>query len=196
MKRTFILCLFALGCMACQPGEQFSTWLSTTDEGSSVLSGKTLSATGTNKLSHSVSKENLSSPEKLFVGGIDAVQTILKAEEKYKREHGHYTSNIQDLNLTFNNLREQYLVNNTSRIYLKNGIYYVLTDKLVAVYFDNPTELSQLYHLDFYFDGDQQCIAKAPPARATCEQLGGTNPRPNSRIQSWIIYDLSDDFLQ
>jgi len=166
-----------------------------TDHGSSTSVAKQIRNTATRKVYHFLSEENFLKPTELYAGGYDAVQIIRHAEKRYYREHGAYTANIADLDLTFHDSDKQLFVNGTSRIYLNSGFYYVLTNQLVAVYFSEPPSNSMGYHLDFYFNGKQQCIAACEQAKITCEKLGGTNPTVNPRMRYWTVYDLPEDFL-
>jgi len=166
-----------------------------TDKGTSTTVAKKIHNTSTRKIYHFLSEINFSKPENLYEGAYDAVRIIKQAEKRYYREHDAYTANIANLNLTFPNAQKQLFVNNTSRIYLDNGFYYVLTDKLVAVYFAAPSDYRMAYHLDFHFDGTQQCISATVQAKATCEKLGGTNSTVNPRMKNWTVYDLPEDFL-
>lgn len=166
-----------------------------TDKSNSVEVAKKIHNNSTRKLYHFVEEEHFNIPEKLYEGGYDAVRMIRYAQKRYYREHKKYTANIADLNLTFSKAEKQLFLQNTSRIYLESGFYYVLTDQLVAVYFEYPLNDAMIYHLDFRFDGTQQCIAVGERAKKTCENLGGKNPTVNERMHQWTVYDLPDTFL-
>lgn len=134
----------------------------------------------------------------LYVGAYANIAVIKKAEQEYFDATGHYTDDFSKLPLEFANVEDAFFLpdNGQSRIYLKNGFYYVLTKNLIAVYYDHPASKEEWYHLDFHFDGTNLCIAKTPQAEPVCQELGGLNPTPNERISSWIIYKLPADFLK
>ena len=132
----------------------------------------------------------------LFSGSMENIRIILDAEQKFFEENNRYTENPADLKLAFLDTQETQQQPGQTRIYLKNGFYYVFTKELVAVYYANPKQPESWYHLDFLFNGKSRCIAKREEALESCDKLGGTNPTPNYRIPTWIMYDLPSDFLQ
>jgi len=129
----------------------------------------------------------------LFNNAYPNIKRILEAEKEYFAKNGKYTPKLSDLNLSFEDVRVQHFMNNTTRIYLKNGFYYVLTDSLIAVY-SNCSTTTESYYLDFGFNGKSYCVAKARAADASCKALGGINPTPNNRIPSWVAYELPKGF--
>ena len=141
-------------------------------------------------------KEYFADPITLYSGSLENIRQILASEQKFFAENGHYTANIGDMKLAFQNVRA--VTSDAGKVwfYLKNNYHYVLTNELVAVYCDEVRKESEAYHLDFYFDGRVVCVAKTEAAKNTCENLGGTNPTQNPRIRSWTGYDLSEDFLK
>ncbi len=131
----------------------------------------------------------------LFSGSMKNIRIILEAEQKFWEENGHYTENPADLKLSFLDVEQTQQLPGQTRIYLKNGYYYVFTKELVAVYYTNPKQLENWYHLDFLFNGKVRCVAKREEALGSCDKLGGTNPTQNARIPTWTMYDLPSDFL-
>lgn len=159
-----------------------------TDNQKSYDYGRRLQNTGEIQLIHIPTRNG--GITEIYDGALTNIRMIKEAQRIYLLEHGSYTYDLSALNLAFEDVSQQYLVGNTQRIYLNNGYYYVLTDKLVAVYENNT-----MYHLDFYYDGQIKCISKMRSMDNICEELGGINPEPNKRISSWISYSLPESFL-
>jgi hypothetical protein len=55
--------------------------------------------------------------------------------------------------------------------------------------------LEEFYHIDFGFDGTATCVAKSEKA-GVCVALGGSKPKDNERIGSWVGYALPAGFLK
>lgn len=158
-----------------------------TDNSAQMVYAKKITSEGGIRLKHIPAREN--DITQIYDGALENIRIIRDAEQQYFVLNGKYTHDLNKLNLAFDDVWEQYSVNNTTRVYLKSGYYYVLTDKLVAVY-----EEGTMYHLDFYYDGKNQCVSKARYTDIICEDLGGQNPVPNNRIHSWTVYGLPQFF--
>jgi hypothetical protein len=170
----------------------------TTDKGSYFSEGEVLPSKSDARNSITVHYPTYPKSGKaadLYNDAFKSIKQILQAEKNYFKKNKEYTSDISKLNLSFSNA-EIHSVNNTSRIYLDNGYYFVLTGTLIAVYYGSPKNYEEWYHIDFGFDGTVSCIAKSEEAGKICEKLGGSNPTPNERIHSWIIYTMPDDFTE
>ena len=150
--------------------------------------GRQTKSTGEIKLIHIPTRNG--DITEIYDGALTNIRIIKQAQQNYFAQHGSYTYDLSELNLAFEDVAEQYTVSNTTRIYLNNGYYYVLTDKLVAAYENNT-----MYHLDFYYDGIINCISKMRAMDGICEDLGGINPTPNKRIANWISYSLPESLL-
>ena len=171
---------------ALQSGKQVA-FVNQTDSGAQINYAQKIQAEGGIRLIHIPTREN--DITQIYDGALENIRIIRDAEQQYFVLNGKYTHDLNKLNLAFDDVREQYSVNNTTRVYLKSGYYYVLTDKLVAVY-----EEGTMYHLDFYYDGKNQCVSKTRYTDIICEDLGGQNPVPNNRIHSWTVYGLPQFF--
>lgn len=159
-----------------------------TDNERSFSYGNNAQSTGEIKLIH-IPVRNGDITE-IYDGAFNNIRIIKQAQKAYLEQHGSYTYDLSALNLAFEDVSQQYYLKNTQRIYLNNGYYYVLSDKLVAVYENNT-----MYHLDFYYDGPVNCISKMRSMDAVCEDLGGITPVPNKRIASWVSYSLPESLL-
>lgn len=73
---------------------------------------------------------------------------------------------------------------NMTVIYFKDGYYIKVLKNLVAIY--GPKS----YHLDFALDGQTTCVGKSQTGYNDCQALGGTEPKANKRIPTWIAYKL------
>ena len=133
--------------------------------------------------------------EDLYKSALPAIRKILQAQASYYQKNQTYTTNINALGLIFKDIQMQVPVDNTSRIYLNNGFYYVITDKLVAVYYGNAKFQAEFYHIDFFYNGDILCVATNLQAGESCKALGGDFPMANKRIASWIEYSLPKGFI-
>ncbi len=134
--------------------------------------------------------------EDLYKASLPAVNAIISAQKDYFAKNNKYTINPQDINLAFKDLANTVQTQNRTALQFKNGFTFILGSGFLGIIYSSPAlPASQLYNIDFFYNGNATCYARTVEAGQSCRALGGDFPRANKMLPNIIEYYLPKDFL-